>query len=137
MNIARKDADDLLRVFAETIAHPTSNEYTHGGEPWLMLSARSTRRSSQRDGLRKADVKRGAVGGDRKCTASRMAARDFDARAARARRTELGEIAPGHAAADLADAEGIGIVVAGGPGTHSVYVPSFGNTRAVTRRMTR
>jgi len=31
------------------------------------------------------------------------------------------------------NADGIGIVVAGGPGTHSVYVPCFGNSRAVTR----
>jgi hypothetical protein len=29
--------------------------------------------------------------------------------------------------------EEIGILVAGGPGTHSVYVPSFGDSRAVTR----
>jgi hypothetical protein len=29
--------------------------------------------------------------------------------------------------------EDIGIIVAGGPGTHSVYVPTFGQTRAVTR----
>ena len=29
--------------------------------------------------------------------------------------------------------EDIGLVVAGGPGTHSVYVPSFGETRAVTQ----
>ena len=26
----------------------------------------------------------------------------------------------------------IGIIVAGGPGTHSVYIPTFGQTRAVT-----
>jgi hypothetical protein len=29
-------------------------------------------------------------------------------------------------------AEDIGIIVAGGPGTHSVYVPTFGQTRAMT-----
>jgi hypothetical protein len=27
------------------------------------------------------------------------------------------------------------VIVAGGPGTHSVYVPCFGNTRAVTREI--
>ena len=31
--------------------------------------------------------------------------------------------------------EDIGIIVAGGPGTHSVYVPCFGNSRAVTREV--
>ena len=28
------------------------------------------------------------------------------------------------------------VIVAGGPGTHSVYVPCFGNSRAVTREIT-
>jgi hypothetical protein len=32
--------------------------------------------------------------------------------------------------------DGIGIIVAGGPGTHSVYVPTFGVTRAITRAVT-
>ena len=32
-------------------------------------------------------------------------------------------------------AESINIIVAGGPGTHSVYVPTFGQTRAVSRRI--
>jgi hypothetical protein len=27
------------------------------------------------------------------------------------------------------------LIVAGGPGTHSVYVPCFGNSRAVTREI--
>jgi len=29
----------------------------------------------------------------------------------------------------------IGIIVAGGPGTHSVHVPTFGHTRSVTRKI--
>jgi hypothetical protein len=32
-------------------------------------------------------------------------------------------------------AEEINIIVAGGPGTHSVCVPTFGQTRAVTREV--
>jgi hypothetical protein len=31
--------------------------------------------------------------------------------------------------------EDIAIIVAGGPGTHSVYVPTFGHTRSVTRKI--
>ena len=31
--------------------------------------------------------------------------------------------------------EDIWLLVAGGPGTHSVYVPCFGNSRAVTREL--
>ncbi len=55
MNTHAKDADDVIRVIADTMAHPTSNDY------W--------------------------------------------------------------------------IIVAGSPGTHSVYVPSFGDTRSVTREI--
>ena len=38
--------------------------------------------------------------------------------------------------AEVLRAEDIAIIVAGGPGTHSVYVPTFGQTRAVSRRIT-
>ena len=31
--------------------------------------------------------------------------------------------------------EEVSIIVAGGPGTHSVHVPTFGHTRSVTRRI--
>jgi hypothetical protein len=31
--------------------------------------------------------------------------------------------------------EDIHLIVAGGPGTHSVYIPCFGNSRAVMRRI--
>ncbi len=37
MNSHAKDAVELARVIAETMIHPPSNEYTHGGEPWLVL----------------------------------------------------------------------------------------------------
>ena len=46
---------------------------------------------------------------------------------------ELGEIRPDTLLPIAHTADDIGLVVAGGPGTHSVYVPCFGNSRAVTR----
>ena len=33
VNTRAKDADDLLRVIADSMAHPTSNDYWFGGEP--------------------------------------------------------------------------------------------------------
>ena len=38
MNTHAKDAGELLRVIAETMQHPPSNEYCYGSEPWLVLS---------------------------------------------------------------------------------------------------
>ncbi len=37
MNTHTKDAGELLRAIAETMMHPPSNEYTHGGEPWFVI----------------------------------------------------------------------------------------------------
>jgi hypothetical protein len=54
-------------------------------------------------------------------------------RVASSRAKELGTIRPDTLLPISPRPEDIGIVVAGGPGTHSVYVPCFGNSRAVTR----
>ena len=66
--------------------------------------------------------------------ASRFAARDYD-RARHTRSGELGGFAPDTAVPISRSPDDMGIVVAGGPGTHSVYVPTFGQTRAVSRRV--
>jgi hypothetical protein len=51
------------------------------------------------------------------------------------RRAELGTLDP-DSLVPISTAPGlIGILVAGGPGGHSVCVPSYGNTRSVTRRI--
>ncbi len=46
---------------------------------------------------------------------------------------ELGVIGPDTLLPISPQPELIGIVVAGGPGTHAVYVPTYGNTRSATR----
>ena len=66
--------------------------------------------------------------------ATRLAARDL-LRTMQARKAELGEVTPQTILPTSAHADMIGVLVAGGPGTHSIYVPSFGNTRAVTREI--
>ena len=52
-----------------------------------------------------------------------------------ARRAELGEITRDTMLPVSTGPEGIGIIVAGGPGTHSVYVPVSGHSRSVTREV--
>jgi hypothetical protein len=130
MNSHSKDAGELLRVFAETMVHPPSNEYTHGGEPWLILGPEHAQ-ILQRGGHSKAGVK-SALWQAARMPGKRMALRDFE-RAVQSRRKELGDITPDTLLPIAPRAEDIGLVVAGGPGTHSVYVPCFGNSRAVTR----
>jgi hypothetical protein len=130
MNSHSKDARELLRVFAETIVHPPSNEYTHGGEPWIIVGPEHAAILAAA-GYSKADVRK-ALWEATKMPGHRMALRDFE-RAVQSRRAELGEITTETLLPIAPAPEGIGLVVAGGPGTHSVYVPCFGNSRAVTR----
>ena len=132
MNTHAKDADDLLRVIADTMAHPTSNDYWTGGEPWLVLAPEHAE-ILKRAGLSKSDVKR-RLWEQSKMPAGRMAAKDR-LRTGDARRAELGEIGPDTMLPISTQPELIGIVVAGGPGTHSVYVPTYGNSRSVTRKV--
>jgi len=130
MNTHTKDAGELIRVFAETMQHPPSNEYTHGGEPWLIISPEHAE-IFHRAGWSKADVKQ-RLWQASKMPAGRMTAKDLlrvhDSRAA-----ELGTIGPDTLLPISAVPNDIWLIVAGGPGTHSVYVPCFGNSRAVTR----
>lgn len=132
MNTHTKDADELVRAIAETMMHPPSNEYCHGGEPWLVLGPEHAD-VFRRAGLTKHEV-RHCLWERSKMPAGRMTDRDL-LRVRDSRTTELGAIAPDTLLPIAPDPEDIRFIVAGGPGTHSVYIPSFGNTRAITREV--
>jgi len=127
-----KDAGDLMRVIAGTMTVPASLEYVYGGEPWLMLAPEHAH-ILKHDGLSKAEVKR-RLWEQSKMPAHRLAAKDL-ARTQNARRAELGEIGPNTMLPISVRPEDFGIIVAGGPGTHSVYVPVSGHSRSVTREI--
>ena len=132
MNTHTKEAGELLRVIAETMQHPPSNEYCYGSEPWLILSPEHAE-ILKAGGLGKTEVKR-RLWELSKMPARRMTAKDL-LRVQAARGKELGEILPDTLLSIAKRPEDICIIVAGGPGTHSVYVPCFGNTRSVTREI--
>jgi hypothetical protein len=129
MNTHSKNADEILRTIADTMAHGPSNDYWCGGEPWSVISPEHAHILA-RAGLTTADVKM-RLWEQSKMKASRMADKDFE-RTCRTRRDELGEITPETMLPVTRAAQDIGILVAGGEGTHSVYVPGFGNSRSVT-----
>ena len=64
----------------------------------------------------------------------RLAAKEIE-RARDSRTEELGALTPETMLPISPRAEEIQVIVAGGPGTHSVYVPCFGNSRAATREI--
>ena len=133
MNTHAKDADSLLRVIGDTMAFPCSSDYVHGGEPWLILSPEHAH-LLQREGLSKASVKR-RLWESSKLSAARLAAKDFG-RVQSARRDELGTLAADTMLPISVRPEDIGILVAGGDGTHSVYLPVSGHSRSVTVEIT-
>jgi len=132
MNTHTKDAGELLRVFADTMQHPPSNEYCYGSEPWLILSPEHAE-ILRAGGLAKSEVKRRLWELSR-MAAGRMTERDL-LRVKASRGKELGEIRPDTLLTISHRPDDIRLIVAGGPGTHSVYVPCFGNSRAVTREI--
>jgi len=130
MNSHSKDADDILKVFADTLAHPTSNDYWYAGAPFVILAPEHAQ-VLHRAGLSKAEVKR-RLWEESRMSASRLSAKDFT-RPEYARAAELGKLTPDYMIPITSRVDDIGILVAGGPGTHSVYVPGYGNSRPVTR----
>jgi hypothetical protein len=134
LNSHAKDADDLVKALAGSLGYPTSNDYHFGGEPWLVVSPEHAD-VLKRGGLSKADVKR-RLWEQSKIAAGRFALKDY-ARLQHTRTPEIGAIGPDTMIPISPRPEDLRIVVAGGPGTHSVYVPTFGQTRAVTRAVDR
>lgn len=131
MNSHSKDALELLRIFALTMIHPPSNEYTHGGEPFLLLSPEHAHILASA-GMSKTDVK-SHLWEMSKMPAHYMGQRDFE-RLQVSRKAELGVVGPDDRIPITTRPEEIQLVVAGGAGTHTVYMPCFGNSRAVSER---
>ncbi|MCC6531077.1 MAG: hypothetical protein IT531_00890 [Burkholderiales bacterium] len=132
MNSHSKVAGDLIKVFADTLAHPTSNDYWYAGAPFVILAPEHAQ-VLHRAGLTKAELKR-RLWDESRMSAARLSAKDFT-RPEYARARELGVLTHDTAIPITTRPEDIGIIVAGGPGTHSVYVPGYGNSRPVTRRV--
>ena len=132
MNTHSKEAGELLRVIAESMVHPASNEYCHGGEPWLVIAPEHAD-ILKAGGLSKGDVKQ-RLWELSKMPAGRMSTKEI-LRAQASRGDEYGEIKPDTLLSISRSPDDIWFIVAGGPGTHSVYVPCFGNSNAVTREI--
>jgi hypothetical protein len=117
-------------VAAETMKRPAGNDYRTGGEPWMIFSPEHAD-VLKAGGYSKAVVKQ------RLWVLSHMPARlqtkTDHAHTIHARSAELGAVTQDTLLPVSRTADMLGIIVAGGPGTHSVYVSSFGNTRSVTR----
>jgi hypothetical protein len=125
-------ADSLLKALAGTLAAPASNNIYYGGEALVIVGPEHARTIAD-SGWSKTDLKRALWERGR----VRMDAFSQE------NITRYKHIIPGRfdatdPAATITPTvrwEDVMIMVAGGPGKHSVVVPTFGATRAVTARI--
>ncbi len=132
MNTRTKIVSEVIRVFAQCMPRPAGNDYRTGGQPWIVLCPEYADILAG-GGLTKAEVKR-LIWEQSRMPATQYAAIDFEL-VQHSRRATLGEITRDSRIPACATPEDIGILVAGGAGTHAAYVQSFGNTRSVTREI--
>jgi hypothetical protein len=132
MNMTSKMPEDVIAMLGDTMQYPASSDYIYGGAPFVILSPQHAN-LFHRAGWSKAEVKR-RLWEASKIRAGRSRGSEFE-RMATGRRAELGEIGPDTRVPITERPEHISVIVAGGPGAHSVFVPVSAHTRSVTREV--
>jgi len=125
-------AAGLLQALAGTLATPASNNAYLAGEPLVILGPEHAQTIAA-SGWSKADLKRALW------EKARVPVRAFSgenlARFAVIDRPRFTGLGPDAALPPFERPEDLMVIVAGGPGKHSMVVPTFGSTRSVTVRV--
>ena len=132
MNMTARKGEEVIAMIGDTMQYPASSDYIHAGAPFLVLSPQHAN-LFQSEGWNKAEVKR-RLWEASKMLAGRHKGSEFD-RMANARRAELGEIGLDTLLPISEQPDDLSLVVAGGPGSHSVFMPVSAYTRSVTREI--
>ncbi len=132
MNMTAKKGEEVVSMIGDTMQYPASSDYMYGGAPFILLSPQHAQ-LFHREGWSKAQVKQ-RLWDASKIRAGRSKGSEFE-RMANGRRAELGEIGPDSLVPIAQKADDISIIVAGGPGSHSVFVPVSAHTRSVTKEI--
>lgn len=124
------DADELISTLAATMKTPGGNDSIFNGEPWLILSPEHAKVLAD-GGYSKTETQKALW------SATKLRFADFSKNTAEYWVRGTWEPLMGKLTADSIipmseEPTGIRIVVAGGPSIHSVFVPTFGDTRSVT-----
>jgi hypothetical protein len=129
MNITEKEPENVVAMIGDTMQYPASSDYIHGGAPWVLLSPQHAQLFKQA-GWSKAEVKR-RLWEASKMRAGRSLGSEFE-RLKNARAAELGDITPDTIIPISVQPDDITLLVAGGAGSHTVFVPVSAHTRSVT-----
>lgn len=128
-DFASGGGEGVLRMIAETMSYPGSNNAQGGGEVLVIASPQHAQLLA-REGWGRRDVQ------ERLFELARVPMRRFSpeiAERVRGKRPWLFEKG-GAEDAPVADGpDSILIAVAGGPGSHTLFVPTYGETRAMTK----
>ena len=126
---ASGSAESVLRMIAATMAYPGSNNAQGGGEVLLVISPQHLGLLVS-GGMGREDVQRALF------ESARVPIENFSpeiAERVRGRRPGLFADAEPEAVPVADGPESILISVAGGPGSHTLFFPTYGETRAVTK----
>jgi len=126
---ASGSAESVLRMIAGTMAYPGSNNAQGGGEVLLVISPQHLGLLAS-GGMGREDVQQALFEG------GRVPMKRFSpeiAERVRGRRPGLFADAEPEAVPVADGPEEILIAVAGGPGSHTLFFPTYGETRAVTK----
>jgi hypothetical protein len=132
-DFASASADSVLHMIAETMTYPGSNNAQGGGEVLVVMSPGHAG-LFQKAGMSKREVQE-ALHERARIALSRFSP-EAAGRVRRKRERRYGADLP-DALPVADDADCILIAVAGGPGSHSLFFPTYGETRAVTRVIAR
>jgi hypothetical protein len=128
-DFASASTDSVLRMIAETMTYPGSNNAQGGGEVLVVVSPGHAE-LFQKEGMTKRRVQEALY--ERACIPLTRFSNEMAARVRRKREKRYGNDLPD--AVPVADGpECILIAVAGGPGSHTLFFPTYGETRAVTK----
>ncbi len=126
---ASGSAESVLRMITATMAYPGSNNAQGGGEVLVVISPQHLG-LLESGGMSREDARRALFEG------ARVPLTSFSpeiAERVRGRRPGLFEDAEPDAVPVADGPESILISVAGGPGSHTLFFPTYGETRAVTK----
>lgn len=124
------NAEGLLKTFASALSVVGTNNIFFGGDPVLLISPEHSDTLSK-GGFNKRDVKERLF--DSACTPIEQFSRDNVENVLMKRRPHLFEKGMPSCIRPVDKAEDLIVVVVGGPGKHSTFVPTFGVNRSVTR----
>jgi hypothetical protein len=130
-----KTAEGILKTVAGTVATTGQNNAHHASDPFVVFGPEHAATVAA-EGLSKQDVKRYLYENAR-IALGRFAAENVERRL----RTKFPEryagAGPDTPVTMVQRPEDFNIVVIGGAGKHSAYIPTFGGTRSVTRALVR